>query len=493
MRGALCFLFAVALSFERVGAAASNEPVRIGSKRFTESYVLGEIAHRLLSEGGYRAEHRQGMGGTIILWEALRTGQILAYPEYTGTIREEILKGNEEVQAGAMREALALRGVGMTEELGFNNTYALVMRRERADELGVSRISDLRRHPGLRAGFTHEFLQRQDGWGPLSAHYGLALEEPRGIDHALGYTALQSGAIDLKDAYSTDAKIEAFDLVGLEDDLGFFPQYKAVFLYHLEAPPGAVQLLRRLEGQIDETLMIRLNAVAEQTKSYQRAAGLFFGDSTAGPTGRAGQLRHWIGRHLVLVGISLTAAVLVGIPLGIWASRPGWRGQVILGGAGVIQTIPALALLALLVPLPFLGISVWTAIVALFLYSLLPIIRNTATGLQEIPASLRESAVALGLEPGARLRKIFLPMAARSILAGIKTSAVINVGTATLAALIGAGGLGEPIISGLNLNDHGTILLGAIPAAILALLVQIVFEACDRFFISQGLRMSGGR
>jgi osmoprotectant transport system permease protein len=146
-------------------------------------------------------------------------------------------------------------------------------------------------------------------------------------------------------------------------------------------------------------------------------------------------------------------------------------------------------LLALLVPLPFFGISARTAIAALFLYGLLPIVRNTATGLQDIPRSLRESAIALGLEPGARLRKIFLPIASRSILGGIKTSAVINVGTATLAALIGAGGLGEPILSGLNLNDHVTILQGAIPAAVLALLVQGLFDLLDRVLIPKGLRL----
>jgi osmoprotectant transport system permease protein len=155
----------------------------------------------------------------------------------------------------------------------------------------------------------------------------------------------------------------------------------------------------------------------------------------------------------------------------------------------MVQTIPSLALLALLVPLPFFGISARTAIAALFLYSLLPIVRNTASGLQDIPRSLRESAIALGLTPSARLWQIYLPMASRSILSGIKTSAVINVGTATLAALIGAGGLGEPILSGLNLNDHVTILEGAIPAALLALLVQSLFDLFDRVLIPKGLRL----
>ena len=197
----------------------------------------------------------------------------------------------------------------------------------------------------------------------------------------------------------------------------------------------------------------------------------------------------WTARHLELAGFSLLLSILIGIPLGIWASRGGAIGHVILGFAGVVQTIPSLALLALLVPLPFFGISVRTAIAALFLYGLLPIVRNTATGLQDIPRALRESAVALGLSSTARLWQIHLPMASRSILGGIKTSAVISVGTATLAALIGAGGLGEPILSGLNLNDHATILQGAVPAAVLALLVQWLFDLLDRVLIPKGLRL----
>ncbi|MFN2477528.1 MAG: ABC transporter permease, partial [Chthoniobacterales bacterium] len=182
-------------------------------------------------------------------------------------------------------------------------------------------------------------------------------------------------------------------------------------------------------------------------------------------------------------------SIIVGVPLGIAASRGGAIGHVILSVTSAVQTIPSLALLALLVPVPFFGISARTAIAALFLYGLLPIVRNTATGLQDIAQPLRESAIALGLTAGAQLRKVYLPLASRSILGGIKTSAVINIGTATLAALIGAGGLGEPIISGLNLNDHATILQGAIPAAILALLVQWSFDLLDRVLIPKGLRL----
>ncbi len=484
-------------------------PVVIGSKKFTESYVLGEIAKRSLIDAGISVEHRQGMGGTIILWEALRSGQIDVYPEYTGTITQEILKRTDQLSFEQIASELGKVGIGVTEPLGFNNTYALVMSRSRAEKLGLRTVGDLRNHPELKFGLTHEFLDRQDGWRPLAQDYQLNPRSVIGIDHALGYAALANGSIDVKDAYSTDAKISENDLVMLEDDHHFFPQYKAVLLFRYALPAPTIAVLRKLEGTIDEAKMVRLNAEAERTKNYTRAAGLYFESATTSTRLRQGygaasnatsttwtagenfshKLARWTLRHLELAGFSLLLSVLVGIPLGIWASRGGATGHVILGFAGVVQTIPSLALLALLVPLPFFGISVRTAIAALFLYGLLPIVRNTATGLQDIPRALRESAVALGLSSTARLWQIHLPMASRSILGGIKTSAVINVGTATLAALIGAGGLGEPILSGLNLNDHATILQGAIPAAVLALLVQSLFDLLDRVLIPKGLRL----
>ncbi len=485
MRIALLFLLCAS-------SALAGPPIVVGSKKFTESYVLGEIARTVLERAHFDVQMRGGMGGTIILWQALRGGQVNLYPEYTGTIGEEILQTKTPLTEEQMRAALKQFGVGMSRDLGFNNTYALVMRRAEAQALKIKTISDLRQHPDLKVGLTHEFLDRADGWRPLVRCYGLALPDVRGIDHALGYAALANGSINVKDAYSTDAKIAENDLVVLQDDVHFFPEYRAVFLYRLALDPRAVDALNHL-GQINEQKMTALNAAAERSKNYAYAASLFFHpdmpNDAAARSPLARNLLRWITRHLELAGISLLFAVIIGLPLGIAASRGGAIGQAILALVGMIQTIPSLALLALLVPVPFLGISATTAIVALFLYGLLPIVRNTATGLQEIPPALRDSAIALGLEPFARLRKIYLPLASRTILAGIKTSAVINIGTATLAALIGAGGLGEPILSGLNLNDNATILEGAIPAALLALLVQGLFDLLDRFLIPRGLRL----
>ncbi len=389
----------------------------------------------------------------------------------------------------------------MTPSLGFNDSYALVMRRRRAAELGIETISDLRLHPDLKAGPTPEFLGRQDGWMPLVARYGLKFASVRAIEHGLGYEALQSGLIDVKDCYTTDAKIALFDLVTLGDDLHFFPPYQAVFLYRLDMPRKAIEALEALRGQISQGRMIALNLRTEETKDYAAGAAAFFADertgaaSSAKARGRTVRLLATLPRltaqHLTLVVISLLAAIAVSIPLGIAASSPGIASELILGTVGVVQTIPSLALLALMIPI--FGIGQLPAIVALFLYSLLPIVRSTATGLTTIPASLKEAATALGLTPGARLWLIDLPVASQSILSGIKTCAVINVGTATLAGLIGGGGFGEPIQSGLQLNDNATILLGAVPAALLALLVQAAFTGLERKLVPKGLRLYTGQ
>jgi osmoprotectant transport system permease protein len=484
----------VVAPFLAAGVAHASGMILLGSKKFTESFVLAEIAKRSLEEAGIPAGHRQGMGGTIILWEALRQGSIAAYPEYTGTIQEEILKRPAPASIEELRQQLSRYGVGITGELGFNNTYALVMTRSRADQLGIRKISDLSKHPDLRLGLTHEFLGRHDGWGPLQRRYQFNMSNVLGIDHALGYEALLKGEIDVTDAYTTDAKIDEDNLTVLADDLKFFPDYRAVFLFRLDTPPPAINALRRLEGALTEANMIRLNKIAEQTRDYSSAADWYF--KQIGQTPRFGgsesfahRIIRWTVRHLILVSLSLAAAILIGVPLGIYASRECLMGEIILASTGMIQTIPSLALLALLVAVPFLGIRPITAIVALFLYGLLPIVRNTATGLRNIPPQIRDTAEVLGLKARTRLLKIFLPLASPSILAGIQTSAIISIGTATLAALIGAGGLGEPIISGLNLNDNATILEGAIPAALLAIAAQVLFSIFDRSIIPRGLRL----
>ena len=477
-----------------VASFAGGQSLVVGSKKFTESYVLGDIAKKQLELAGFKVDNKEGIGSTAIVWAALTQGQIDVYPEYTGTITEEILKKpgltTEQIQA-----ALAPFHVYMSSELGFNDAYGLVMRTAEAKKLGITKISDLRAHPELKCGITHELLDRKDdGWIPLTQRYGLSFSDTRAIDHGLGYTALASGQTDVKDCYTTDAEIKKYDLTVLQDDLHFFPLYRAVYLYRDSLPPKAVAALNSMTGTIPDPLMIAMNFNATSSKDYSKAAEMYFqslGQKNVHIVSEsiAVKILRLTGQHLVLVATSLALAILVGLPLGIRASRPDRLSAFILGGAGVIQTIPSLALLGLLVPIPGFGIGPQTAIFALFLYSLLPIIRNTATGLQSIPSSLRESAEALGLPSAIRMKKVFLPIALPTILAGVKTSAVINVGTATIAGLIGAGGLGQQIISGVAVNDNKTILEGAIPAAVLALLVQFAFDLLDRAVVPRGLRI----
>ena len=468
---------------------AWGEPLKVGSKRFTESYILGEV----LAKAAGNAVHRPGLGNTGIVFAALKAGSIDLYPEYTGTLAKEILKlpGNPGIEA--LNRALAPMGFGVGIPLGFNNSYALAMREGRAKQLGVAKISDLSRHPALKLGLSQEFIGRADGWPGLKAAYALPFATPSGLDHGLAYEAVAAGKIDVMDIYTTDAKIERFSLRVLEDDRGFFPRYDAVLLYRLDVPrrfADEFASLKKLEGRIDAATMIRLNAAAElQGKSFAEAAALLnSGDASGKPGSRnffatlfGPDFWRLTGEHLLLVFVSLAASVAVGVPLGVAAAKLKGMAQPILGIVGVIQTIPSLALFAFLIAL--MGtIGTLPALVALFLYALLPIVRNTHAGLEAIGKGMRQAALALGLTPGERLRRIEIPLALPSILAGIKTSAVINVGTATIAAFVGAGGYGERIVSGLALNDNATLLAGAIPAAALALLVQGAFELGERRF-----------
>ncbi len=472
------------------GAGWAQEPVlHVGSKRFTESYILGEILRETAARAGTKAEHKAGLGNTGILVAALKAGSIDVYPEYTGTIAREILKLKGNPPLGELHRRLAPLGFGVGVPLGFNNTYALAMREDQAAKLGIRTLSDLARHPALKLGLSQEFIGRADGWPGLRRAYGLPHPTPSGLDHGLAYEAIAAGRIDVMDIYSTDAKIERFGLRVLADDRGFFPKYDAVLLYRRNLPdrwPAAWQALAGLEGKIDARRMIQMNAAAElQGKTFAQAAGLFFGESST--TARRGYWSALAGadlgkltrEHLVLVAVSLAAAVLIGVPLGVLAFKLPGAGQPILAAVGVIQTVPSLALLAFLIA-ALNRIGTVPALVALFLYALLPIVRNTHTGLEGIRPGMRQAALALGLSARDRLLAIELPLAAPTILAGVKTSAVINVGTATIAAFIGAGGYGERIVQGLALNDNALLVAGAVPAAVLALLVQGAFELAER-------------
>jgi osmoprotectant transport system permease protein len=440
LRAAL-LLFALAWLGPAVPAQPGEGTLRVGSKRFTESYILAELlAQTAAPHTASPPVVRQGLGNTAIVYEALRSGAIDLYAEYTGTIALEILKGSPAETREAMNAALAPLGLGVAIPLGFNDGYALAVRAADAERLGLRTLSDLARHPELKLGLSNEFIGRADGWKGLAARYGFT-QTPTGLDHGLAYEAVAAKQIDAMDIYTTDAKIEHLGLRVLEDDKKYFPRYDAVVLYKLDLPsrlPKAWAALQALEGRIDERAMIAM----------------------------------------MLVAISVGIAILIGVPLAILVFAHVRLRALVLGIASILQTVPSLALLAVLISL--LGaIGALPALIALTLYSLLPIMRNTVTGLAEVPHGLRMAGTALGMTPPQSLRLVLLPLALPTLLAGVRTATAIAIGTATIAAFIGAGGFGERIVTGLALNDRELLLAGALPAAALALLSEGIFELIE--------------
>jgi osmoprotectant transport system permease protein len=471
---------------------APGKPVVVGSKNFNESYLLGEMAAQLLEQAGFEVERRFGLGGTLICFRALAAGEIDLYVEYTGTLSQAILDLPVDADLAALERGLEPYGLGLLPPLGFDNTYALAMQRGRAERLGIETIGDLRGAPNdLDVVMSHEFLERADGWPGLSRAYDLDLSVT-GIEHGLAYQALDDGAIDVTDAYSTDGEIQRYDLVLLEDDRGFFPEYRAVPVVRQDAPAGVAAAVRQLAGRLDDDTMQALNAAvvfeqrsfADVAAEFLRERGLSSGERTGDALWQ--QLAGNTLQHLQLTAAALAASVTVGLALSLLVFRTRLLARAVTYVAGLLQTIPSIALLALMIPL--FGIGVLPAIVALFLYSLLPILRNTVTALTTVDPTLLRVAEAMGMTRAEQLRYVYVPLSLPSMLAGIRTAAVISIGTATLAAFIGAGGLGDPIVTGLALNDPGLILQGAIPAALLAVVTELLFELVERLVLPGHLR-----
>ena len=498
MRLSFIFLLplVIFLNAVRPAQAMDGGTLKVGSKRFTESYILGEIV-RQSAAPHVRTEHRQGLGNTAIVLAALQAGSIDVYAEYMGTIASEILKHDKPISLEEMRRELVPMGLGVAVPLGFNNTYALAMR----SDADIGRLDQLATQPALKFGLSHEFIGRVDGWPGLAARYGLP-QRPRGLDHGIAYEALAQRQVDVIDIYSTDAKIRQYGLRVLADTQQYFPRYDAMLLYRLDLPPrfpSAWKALQALQGRISESDMIAMNAEVEiDGKRFADVAQqwLMQHEKAGGPANKAAQratladkilgddLWTLTRQHLTLVLLSVGVACLIGIPLGVLAAFYAPLRQTVLALVGVLQTVPSLALLAILIPV--LGmIGTVPALVALCVYALLPIVRNTCTGILQVPEGLRMAALALGLSKRHRLLYVDLPLALPVILAGVKTAAVMSVGTATIAAFIGAGGYGERITIGLALNDNDMLLAGAIPAAVLALLTQGLFELVERWAVAR--------
>ncbi len=487
--------------------ALQASPVVVGSKPFGESYILAELFAQILEARGIAVDRRPGLGATEIAFRAVRTGSADVYPEYTGTgllaiLGERPVSDPQRVFDRVSREFRRRWNVRWLPPLGFENTYAVAVRRETAERYRLATLSDLARVAGrLRAGLTADFIGRPDGLPGLTRAYGIRFSGVRALLPAVKYQALAAGEVEVIDGYSTDGLILRYDLVVLRDDRKFFPPYEAAALVSgqlAERQPAAVAALAELSGRLDVTTMRRLNRrlevdrepvgrIASEALADLGLTGAAAVDSTS--TGREGSLPGYlwamrrelvrlIGRHVLLVVLSLAAAIAAAVPLGLALERLPAGAETVVRAAGLLQTLPGIALLAFMIPL--LGIGLLPAVVALFLYSLYPILRNTYTGVRDAAPDAVAAGAALGMTPAQILRHIRLPLAAPVIMAGIRTAAVINVGTATLAAFIGAGGLGDPIAAGLALSDTRMILSGAIPAALLALAVDGVLAVVER-------------
>lgn len=459
--------------------------VKIGAKKFTESYILAEIAAGLLEARGVSVRRQFGLGGTFIAFRALQEGEIDLYPEYTGTLIETILKKTDIQGVPAINNSLAAMNLEVLLPLGFNNTYAVAVRPDFAKKKNISKISDLT-GSDYTIGLPFEFQERADGWWPMQRIYDLQTLKTVSMELSLLHQSVEQGKINIAIVYSTDPKIISNNLVLLQDNKHFFPRYEAAFLVQRALHPKVKEILLELSGRFTERKMTELNAAAEQPgTSFAQVARQFLLDE--GLIKGKSLEKTWIDwsalwnrttQHLYLTFSAIFMAIIVAVPLGILLLRIPLIATPVMTIAGLLQTIPSIALLAFMIPL--FGIGVLPAIMGLFLYSILPILRNTYVALYNIDPNLLESARGIGLYRWEILFLVRLPIAMPVILAGIRTATVINIGTATLAAFIGAGGLGEPIVTGLALNDVGLILEGAVPAAVLAILVEVIFERIEK-------------
>jgi osmoprotectant transport system permease protein len=478
-------------------------PVVVASKPFGESYLLAEMFAQLLESRRIRVQRRFGLGATEILFGALRTNAIDVYPEYTGTGLVAILHDSasrQSVFSHVSRRFMELYGIRWLPPLGFENTYAIAVRRETAARHRLATLSDLARASArLEGGFTADFIGRADGLAGLARVYGMRFRDVRPLSPALKYQALATGGVDVIDGYSTDGLLARYDLVTLADDKGFFPPYDAAAVLGPRAArerTDVIAVLSLLSGRIDVERMRVLNkrvevdredvagvardALAEILLVARQDGSPPSGDASLRSflAGRSDLMLRQVARHLVLVGIALFAAILIAVPLGVLLERTRRVAEPTVGALGVVQTIPSIALLAFMLPL--FGIGVAPALVALWLYALYPIARATYSGVRDADPEAVEAAEALGTTAAQRLMWVRLPLAAPVIMSGVRTAAVITVGAATLAAFVGAGGLGEPIVEGLALADTRLILSGAIPAAALALLVDGILALIER-------------
>ena len=499
------------LSLGATAVAQQSSVVRVGCKNFTEQEILGELVAQLIEQHtDLTVERRFGLGGTDICHAALVAGELDIYVEYTGTallnvLREGVINDSDSafrIVASMYRDQFDLEWL---PPIGFNNTYAIAVRGDQADANGWTSISDLAgAAKELEAGFTSEFMERPDGYPGLRRVYDIEFGRAIDLDPGLMYRALADGEVDLICAFATDGRIDEYDLRVLGDDRRFFPPYDAAPVVRgdlLRENPEVRDAMIGLTRTLSDEEMRQLNFAVDVLRREPRDVARRWLDGRAIDAADSNDDRHEVatdrhglvglfasrrvevlqktGEHLLLTLMGVLIAMGLGVPTGIMIHRVAPARGPVLALTEVVQTIPSLAMLAFLFAIYGL-LGATPAVTALVLYALLPIVLNTFTGLREVPPEVLEAADGVGMSSRQRLRLVELPLAAPVMIAGIRTATVLTVGIATLCTYIGAGGLGDFIARGLSRNDPRLTLLGAVPAAIMAVVLSLIIRWIER-------------
>lgn len=511
---AIVLIFAMIFMTQSL-AWGQTSSITIAGKNFTEQDVLVDLIAVLLKEErpNLKIHKKKSLGGTSVTFESVKNGSIDMYVEYSGTAYFSIYKQSQKKNRRQIHDYLVEKfyddNLFWSPQLGFNNTYALLIK-DLPDNTSIKRVSDLRPiSRNLLIGTDPEVSTRPDGYSEFLNTYDMNFKSHMMMNSGLLYQSLEKDKVDVIIGYSTDGRIPVANLKILQDDLGFFPDYSASVIVNrktLERHPWIHKALNKLYGEIDAETMQRLNAKVDFEKFDSVAVAKEFAAqklwiNPEGVTDPQSQsfleflnskksfLLKKIYEHLFLTFLAFAIVSLIGITLGVMSYYNERVQKFIFLLVNLCQTIPSLALFGMLIPL--LGIGVKPSLVALVLYSLLPIVRNTYTGLCEVEASILETCEILGMNKRQILFKVLLPMSLMTISAGLRTSLVIIVGTATIASFIGAGGLGDPIFQGISSLNNRLILLGALPAALLAIFLDLLLHYGTRFLLSPGL--TGGR
>ncbi len=471
--------------------------INIGSKKFTESIILADIlkVYTINNYPNTQVEHKKQLGSTRILWNALINGQIDVYPEYTGTLEQELIPKNYKTKE-EISDYLNSMNIGIGYYLGFNNTYAIGVTKDFAKKFDVYSISDLKKIKKVKYAFTEEFLNRSDGWSELTKHYGILSEKLKSIDHDIAYRALINGDVDAIDLYSTDAEIKYYNLITLKDDLNFFKKYEAIYLYN-KHNTIVTKVMKDLNFKISEGAMIQMNFDVKFQHSDEIDTAYKFlnlkKQSKAINNSYFSDMLRYSYEHLWIVSIALIFGIPLGVFLGVASHYFSILRLPIVYSVSFFQTIPSIAFLVLLIgPLNLVGLNSignTPAIITLFFYSLMPTTTTTINALGSIPKNYTDIAEILNLSFLKKLFRVKFPLSSLEILNSLKNTIIATLGSATLGALVGAGGLGQPILSGIRLDNYSLILMGVLPAIVMIITTHFLFKIFENIFVSKGLKI----